>query len=143
MRVNPSFKQVMAKPTCQNRLMTKLLPCALMILASSTAIADEKPKSNMGFEIMRSQTLGNCLACHEMPGVEGLVSTMGPSLKGVARKWTRAELTQWVKDARQMNSQTLMPPFGTTEGLTKANPPRAILSDAQISQVVDTLQSWQ
>jgi sulfur-oxidizing protein SoxX len=128
---------------CQNHLMKKLLLCSLLITVQSASFAEENPKNAMGFEIMRSRQLGNCMACHEMPGVEGLVSTMGPSLKGVARKWTRPELTQWVKDARQMNSQTLMPPFGTTEGLTKANPPRAILSDAQISQVVDTLQSWQ
>jgi len=114
----------------------------LTALCSSLASAEVTSATTPGLDIMRTQTLGNCLACHELPGVEGLVSTMGPSLKGVARKWTRAELTQWVKDARQMNSQTLMPPFGTTEGLTKANPPRAILSDAQISQVVDTLQTW-
>jgi sulfur-oxidizing protein SoxX len=129
--------------TCQNHLMNKLLLCALLISAKSTSFAVENPKATEGFEIMISRQLGNCMACHEMPGVDGLVSTLGPSLKGVARKWTRTELTQWVKDARKMNSQTLMPPFGTTEGLTKANPPRAILSDAQISQVVDTLQSWQ
>lgn len=92
---------------------------------------------------MTSRQSGNCLACHELPHVEGLVSNLGPSLKGVGRKWSRAQLTQWVKDARQINAQTLMPPFGSVEGLTKATPLRAILSDAQISEVVDTLQSWQ
>jgi hypothetical protein len=35
-----------------------------------------------------------------------------------------------------------MPPFGASGSLTKANPARAILSDAMIEQVVDTLQSW-
>ena len=106
------------------------------------ALAETSAARSAGFEIMTSRQTGNCIACHALPGVEGLVSTFGPPLKGVARKWTRAELTQWVKDARQMNPQTLMPPFGATEGLTKAKPPRAILSDAQISEVVDTLQSW-
>ena len=114
---------------------------------SHTEVSAQGPLSSTdtaaGFSIMTSQQMGNCLACHELPGVAGLVSSFGPSLKGVARKWTRAELTQWVKDARHIQPQTLMPPFGTSEGLTKANPPRAILSDAQISQVVDTLQSWQ
>lgn len=114
---------------------------------SHTEVSAQGPLSSTdtaaGFSIMASQQMGNCLACHELPGVAGLVSSFGPSLKGVARKWTRAELTQWVKDARHIQPQTLMPPFGTSEGLTKANPPRAILSDAQISQVVDTLQSWQ
>jgi sulfur-oxidizing protein SoxX len=111
-----------------------------MVFAQGPA---DVPSTAAGFDIMTSRQLGNCLACHELPGVPGMVSTLGPSLKGVARKWTRPELTQWVKDARKMNPHTLMPPFGSTEGLTKANPPRAILSDAQIYQVVDTLQSWQ
>jgi sulfur-oxidizing protein SoxX len=128
---------------CQNHSMKKSLLCAVLISVPSTFYAEETPKHSMGFQIMTSRLQGNCLACHDMPGVDGLVSTLGPSLKGVARKWTRPELTQWVKDARKMNPHTLMPPFGSTEGLTKANPPRAILSDAQISQVVDTLQSWQ
>ena len=70
-------------------------------------------------------------------------SNLGPSLKGVGARWNRSQLTQWVKDARQINPHTLMPPFGIVASLTKANPPRAILSDAQIAQVVDTLQSWQ
>ncbi len=112
-------------------------------LSPAMALAEASPARSAGFEIMTSRQTGNCIACHALPGVEGLVSTFGPSLQGVARKWNRAQLTQWVKDARQMNPQTLMPPFGATEGLTKANPPRAILSDAQISEVVDTLQSWQ
>jgi sulfur-oxidizing protein SoxX len=116
---------------------------ASVVLSHSTVCAEATPAVASGFEIMTSRQSGNCLACHEMPGVEGIVSTLGPSLKGVGRKWSRIELTQWVKDARQIHAQTLMPPFGTTDGLTKANPPRAILSDAQISQVVDTLQSWQ
>lgn len=116
---------------------------ASVVLSHSTVCAEATPAVAKGFEIMTSRQSGNCLACHEMTGVEGIVSTLGPSLKGVGRKWTRIELTQWVKDARQIYPQTLMPPFGTADGLTKANPPRAILSDAQISQVVDTLQSWQ
>ena len=99
--------------------------------------------SGAGYDIMTSRQSGNCLACHELPGVEGLVSNFGPSLKGVGRKWSAAELRQWVKDARQIQANTLMPPFGTLEGLNKANPPRVILSDAQITQVVETLQTWQ
>lgn len=115
----------------------------LTMLGHSLSFAEGFATSTIGFEIMRSQQLGNCVACHDIPGVQGRVSTLGPSLQGVARKWSRTELTQWVKDARKINPETLMPPFGVTEGLTKAIPPRAILSDAQILQVVDTLQSWQ
>jgi len=120
-----------------------LLLFTVSILSHSTVGAEANQAVSTGFNIMTSRQSGNCLACHELPGVDGMVSSLGPSLKGVGRKWSRLELTQWVKDARQIHPQTLMPPFGTAEGLTKASPPRAILSDAQISQVVDTLQSWQ
>ena len=114
---------------------------ALALIQAMASAESGRPPS-AGYDIMTSRQSGNCLACHELPGVEGLASNLGPSLKGVGSKWTRAELTQWVKDARQINPQTLMPPFGASSSLTKANPPRAILSDAMIEQVVDTLQSW-
>lgn len=116
---------------------------AIFICSHILSFAQVGPASSPGFDIMTSRQSGNCIACHEVPGVEGLVSNFGPSLKGVGRKWSAAELRQWVKDARQIQANTLMPPFGTLEGLNKANPPRVILSDAQITQVVETLQTWQ
>jgi sulfur-oxidizing protein SoxX len=118
-----------------------LLVCVVLNLG--TAFADQTPRTSTGFDIITSRESGNCIACHEVPGVEGRVSNFGPSLQGVGRKWSSEELRKWVKDARKINPNTLMPPFGTLEGLNKVNPSRVILSDAQITQVVDTLQSWQ
>jgi sulfur-oxidizing protein SoxX len=127
---------------CQNQRM-KFWPIAFATaFIHATCLAESGQPSSSGFDIMTSRQSGNCIACHELPQVDGIVSNLGPSLKGVGSRWTRTELTQWVKDARQINSQTLMPPFGTLDSLTKASPLRAILSDAQITQVVDTLQSW-
>lgn len=117
----------------------------ILVIASlhGMVCAETQINSAAGYDIMTSRQSGNCIACHELPGVQGLVSNFGPSLQGVGARWNRSQLTQWVKDARQINPNTLMPPFGSATSLTKANPPRAILSDAQITQVVDTLQSWQ
>jgi sulfur-oxidizing protein SoxX len=123
--------------------MRRFLLIALLLSITGFAFAEGSPVTTPGFDIMTSRQSGNCIACHEVPGVEGLVSNFGPSLKGVGRKWSAAELRQWVKDARQIQANTLMPPFGTLEGLNKANPPQVILSDAQITQVVETLQTWQ
>jgi sulfur-oxidizing protein SoxX len=116
---------------------------AIFNCSHSLSFAQVGPVSSPGFDIMTSRQLGNCIACHEVPGVEGLVSNFGPSLKGVGRKWSAADLRQWIKDARQLQANTLMPPFGTLEDLNKSSPPQAILSDAQINQVVETLQTWQ
>ena len=99
------------------------------------------PKS-VGFEIMTNRQTGNCMACHDLPGVSGLASNFAPPLQGVATKWNAIELTQWVTDARKINPNTLMPPFGTTQGLTKVISDRAVLSPGEILQVVETLISW-
>jgi len=95
-----------------------------------------------GFEIMTNKQTGNCMACHDLPGVSGVASNFGPSLQGIGTRRTQEELTQWVVDARKINPETLMPPFGSTEGLTKVTLPRNILSAEQIERVVSTLKSW-
>jgi sulfur-oxidizing protein SoxX len=122
--------------------MLRFLSIALVFLNFGTAFAEGSPRNTPGFDIMTSRQSGNCIACHAVPGVEGLVSTFGPSLQGVGRKWSTAQLRQWVRDARHIQPNTLMPPYGTAEGLNKANPARPILTEAQIAEVVDTLQSW-
>jgi len=112
-----------------------------LVLAHPNAFASNA-SLQAGFEWMTNKQVGNCIACHDVPGVTGMVSSFGPSLKGVGSRLSRQALTQWVEDARKINPDTLMPPFGTTEGLSKTNPPRVILTKSQIDQVVDTLASW-
>lgn len=102
-------------------------------------IAEGKPS---GYEIMTNKQYGNCIACHDMPGVQGLVSNFAPSLKGVGQKFSAQELTQWVVDARRFNPNTLMPPFGSTNGLNLARPNRVVLTNEQIALVVSSLQSF-
>lgn len=106
------------------------------------ALAQNAAPKSAGFEIMTNRQLGNCMACHDLPGVSGFTSNFAPPLQGVGAKWTAAELTQWVSDARKINPNTLMPPFGTTHGLTKVISDRVVLSQEQIFQVVETLISW-
>ena len=42
-------------------------------------------------------------------------------------------------DARKLSSNTLMPPFGTLEGTTQANPERPMLSADEIDKVTAAL----
>ena len=65
----------------------------------------------------------------------------GPSLVGVGRRYSREILLQWVTDARQISSGTLMPPYGSLEGIEQPIVPRTILSVEQIKNVVDVLQT--
>lgn len=82
---------------------------------------------------MANQRQGNCTACHSIPneaGVKsGTQSTFGPALDTVASRHNAQALRQWVVDARKINPNTLMPPFG------------AILSEQQINDVLAALQS--
>lgn len=90
---------------------------------------------------MNSGNLGNCIACHALPGQTGILSTFGPSLEKVATRYGFDELRQWVTDARKVKPDTLMPPFGTTQGTNAPLRAQSILSDEQILHVVAALQT--
>jgi len=108
----------------------------------SNALAQTAEGKPSGYELMTSKQYGNCIACHDMPGVQGLVSNFAPSLKGVGQKFSAQELTQWVVDARRFNPDTLMPPFSSTHGLNLVRPNRVLLTNEQIALVVSSLQSF-
>jgi sulfur-oxidizing protein SoxX len=116
----------------------------LMFILMVPVFASAQANSNneTGFDIMTNKLSGNCLACHDLPGVSGVPSNFGPSLHGVGARRTQDELLQWVVDARKINPETLMPPFGSSEGLSKVIQKRNLLSSTQIEKVVSTLQSW-
>jgi L-cysteine S-thiosulfotransferase len=107
------------------------------LLAPSGATAQSL--SEQGFRIMNAGNTGNCIACHALPGQTGLVSSFGPTLDKVASRYTPEELRQWVSDARKIKPNTLMPPFGTTQGTNASVRAQSILSDEQIAHVVAAL----
>lgn len=86
-----------------------------------------------GWRILFDQRLGNCVACHSIPnhqGVKsGIQSTFAPALDGVASRLEADMLRQWLVDARAINPDTLMPPFGL------------ILSADQIEDTLAALQT--
>jgi sulfur-oxidizing protein SoxX len=104
--------------------------------AASDGVAPE------GWRIMNERSLGNCIACHALPGQTGVRSTLGPSLLGVGARYSAAQLQQWVVDARQIQANTLMPPFGTASGLNRVSHAEPLLNPEQIRLVVTTLSQW-
>ena len=94
-----------------------------------------------GLRIMTDRSTGNCIACHALPGTAGVASTFGPTLAMVGGRYSAAELRQWVSDARKIKPDTLMPPFGTTQGTQQAARQTPILTEDQITQVVAALQA--
>ena len=108
-----------------------------------------------GLRIITDLRLGNCASCHALPSQAvaesggpgaglgaGAAGNFGPSLAGVGSRWTAAQLQQWVTDARALRADTLMPPFGTTQGLNRPAPDRPLLTPEQIRLVVQTLETW-
>lgn len=105
-----------------------LLLCCLTVSFSALA-AD----AGNGWRILLEQRLGNCVACHSIPNEQGkktgVQSTFAPALDGVASRYNAETLRQWVVDARKINPDTLMPPFGM------------ILSPEQIRDALAALQT--
>ncbi len=108
-------------------------------IAGATAQAQGLPEQ--GFRIISTGTLGNCVACHALPGQRDVPSTFGPSFEKVGARLNATALRLWVTDARQLKPDTLMPPFGTTQGTHNAVRAQAMLSEEQIEHVVAALQT--
>ena len=109
-----------------------ILLCLLLfqLTTASYALAADV---TMGWRILLEQRLGNCIACHAIPNEQGkkigVQSTFAPALDGVASRYSGDILRQWVVDARKINPDTLMPPFGL------------ILSAEQINDALAALQT--
>lgn len=109
--------------------------------AGTSGAAGNPGVAERGFRIMADGTGGNCLACHALPGQQGVPSTFGPALDKVGSRYSAEALRQWVTDARQIRPGTLMPPFGTTARTHLPVVARAILTDEEIHHVVAALQT--
>ena len=123
-------------PSCLRHTRVMVL---LTLLAGGAAGA--QGIAEQGFRTMASATGGNCVACHGLPGQAGVRSTFGPALDTVGTRYSPDALRQWVVDARQIKPDTLMPPFGTTQGTHGPIRAQAMLSPQEIDDVVAALQT--
>lgn len=80
-----------------------------------------------GKKIAFNRKKGNCLACHQIEG-GSLPGNIGPPLVAMKDRFPdKAKLKAQIWDARKMNPNTIMPPFG----------PHEILTKSEIDKVVD------
>jgi sulfur-oxidizing protein SoxX len=65
-----------------------------------------------GKKIVSDSHLGNCLACHQLPipGIEAY-GTIGPSLNGIASRFTEPQIRIRIVDTRNINPMSIMPGF--------------------------------
>jgi sulfur-oxidizing protein SoxX len=106
------------------RTSSQILAIALISGILSPAFAADAPKKEMtGKELAFTNTKGNCLACHGMPGVPDAVATglYGPPLIAMSARFpNKADLRAQIWDATAKNPNTSMPPFGKHKSLTEA-----------------------
>ncbi len=64
---------------------------------------------------------GNCIACHAVTDLNDLPfhGEIGPTLDGVADRWTEAELRGIIANAKIMFEDTMMPSFYKTDGFIR------------------------
>ena len=115
---------------------------ALGVACAAPLSAQTVDRTSAGWLIMTDPARGNCIACHALPGQPGQASNFAPSLDKVGLRLDLSRLEQWVSDARLVKPDTLMPPFGTLEGLNLPNPARVILDTNQIRAVALALQGF-
>lgn len=69
---------------------------------------------------------GNCMACHQIAGISS--GNIAPPLVAMKQRFPdKAKLRAQINDARTVNPDTVMPPFG----------PHKILSQDEIDKVVE------
>lgn len=95
-------------------------------------VNDALPKSltgapgnpDAGKKVFLTRTLGNCLACHQVTSLksEEFHGEFGPSLDGVAGRYSEAQLRLIVADPKRIFTDTVMPAFFKSDGLSRVRP---------------------
>ncbi len=89
-------------------------------VAIPVALTDAPGDAENG-KVLMNKGAGNCIACHQVTDLEELPfhGEIGPSLDGVAARWSEAELRGIVANAKRMFPGSMMPAFYKTEGFIR------------------------
>ena len=98
-----------------------------------------------GLTVIRDRRTGNCLICHRLAlNDEPFQGDIGPSLDGVGRRLTAAQIRLRVIDASRINPATRMPSYYRIDGLVNVAPEYSglpVLDAQQIEDIVAYLAS--
>jgi L-cysteine S-thiosulfotransferase len=121
--------------------------------SAQTAMTDNLPEPltqvagdvARGRSVVANRSLSLCLLCHSGPLPEvQFQGDLAPSLAGAGARWTAPQLRLRLVDSRQLNPQTIMPPYHATQGLTRvaaAWRDQPILNAQQIEDVIAYLST--
>jgi sulfur-oxidizing protein SoxX len=98
-----------------------------------------------GRALLAERAAANCLLCHAIPDPSPRVAgNVGPSLDGVGRKLSAAQLRLRVADIQQVNSATVMPSYYRVDNLDRVAPEyrgKPVLDARQVEDIVAYLQT--
>lgn len=98
-----------------------------------------------GRELVANRSQSLCLLCHSAPIAEvRFQGNLAPDLAGAGTRNTAAQLRQRLVDSRQINPDSIMPPYLASSGLQQVAPAwrdKTLLSAQQIEDVLAYLLS--
>lgn len=112
-----------------------------------TSLTGSAGSAVKGREWFKNRKLGNCLACHVNSELkqEQFHGEVGPSLDGVADRWSEAQLRAIVVNSKVIfGEETMMPAFYRDSGFTrplKEFKGKTILSAEQVEDIVAYLRT--
>ena len=128
------------------------LSLAGVLMGSQAQQAWDTPLASAG-DAARGQAIvlkrqqGLCLLCHSGPfPQEPFQGNLAPSLSGVGARMSAGQLRLRMMDSRQVNPDSIMPPYFETRGLQRVGSAfsgKTLLSAQQIEDVVAFLQTLQ
>ena len=124
--------QIFFRPLLASLLLVISMPllCA-PVIAQDVVSPEDFEAQQQGKMLAFDTSKGNCLACHAIEDGEE-AGNLGPILIAMeARFPDKAELFDIIWDARLVNPNTIMPPYGTN----------GILTQEQIDKIVEYLHS--
>ncbi|HET7867735.1 MAG TPA: sulfur oxidation c-type cytochrome SoxX [Burkholderiaceae bacterium] len=93
-----------------------------------------------GRALVADRQQGLCLLCHAAPiPEERFQGTLAPSLAGVGRRWSAAQLRLRIVDPQRLNPASMMPPYHRTDGLARVGAAwrgRPLFTAQQVEDVV-------
>ncbi len=111
--------------------------------AVAASLSGQPGNAEEGATAFGSKSIGNCVSCHAVTALADVPfpGNVGPSLDGVADRWTEAEIRGIVANAKKTYDGTIMPAFYQVDGFTR--PGKAYTGKAIAVEEIEPLLSAQ
>lgn len=140
---------LLALPTAPARADERGSGASLRIVGDGVPepLAGVRGDAERGRALLVERAAANCLLCHAIPDPSLRVAgNLGPSLDGVGRRLSAAQLRLRVADIQRVNSATVMPSYYRVENLDRVAPEyrgKPVLDARQVEDIVAYLETLQ